>query len=72
VFTVFRGGRQIAADSAELPGPGESTQAAGHLLPQLDGLVKHQSRSAVHDVLAALREEIAAEAPPVRSRCERE
>src|SRR3954463_5110648 len=36
VVAVFGGGGQVAADRAELFGAGESAQAAGHLLPQLN------------------------------------
>src|SRR2546423_1547982 len=36
VFAVFGGGGEVAADRAEVFGSGESAQAAGDLLPELD------------------------------------
>jgi hypothetical protein len=36
VLVVFGGGGEVAAYRAELCGSSEATQAAGHLLPQLD------------------------------------
>jgi len=36
VRPVFRGGRQVASDCAELFGSGEGALAPGHFLPQFD------------------------------------